>query len=206
MITVLAGVLAFSVGILFDATSLKRVGWLKGLTWLIVSLLMAYAHLSLALSPDKIPLAPWVRWLGWPLLGLGAFMLFYSLYWEIPFLEAYASDRSDGELVQEGTYALVRHPGAIWYAVVLVGLFMVSWSKLALLAAPIWFAMEVLWVWIEDRFIFERIFAGYAEYRATTPMLIPTRESLRRFWGTLTLRKIIMRVFTTGFAERAGRD
>ena len=190
MIIVIVGVLGFLAGIFFDIVSLKRRGHLRALSWLVVSVLMGYAHIALGLSPDKFWLPLPLVWVGWFCLIMGGFLLFYSLFLEIPFSKTYLQDGSHQELFQEGTYALTRHPGVLWYALMLVGLVLASRSSLALIAAPVWMSMEVLWVWVEDRFIFEEVIEGYRDYKRKTPMLIPTRESMGRCWDTLALRRM----------------
>ena len=51
MIIIIVGVLGFLAGISFDIVSLKSVGHLRTLSWLVVSVLMGYAHIALGLSP-----------------------------------------------------------------------------------------------------------------------------------------------------------
>jgi protein-S-isoprenylcysteine O-methyltransferase Ste14 len=89
------------------------------------------------------------------------------------------------KLVKTGTYALVRHPGVLWFGLFLLALVGVSRSKLLLIAAPLWFLLDVLWVWIQERFYFNQMFPGYEQYKRETPMLIPTRESIVRCVKTL---------------------
>ncbi|MEG0755259.1 MAG: hypothetical protein RR450_02585 [Oscillospiraceae bacterium] len=40
-------------------------------------------------------------------------------------------------------------------------------------------AADVLYVVIQDRYIFPKTLSGYADYQKTTPFLIPTPTSLR---------------------------
>ena len=155
MIIIIVGVLGFLAGIFFDVVSLKSAGPLRALSWLVVSGLLGYAHIALGLSPDKFWLPSLLVWVGWFFLIMGGFLLFYSLFLEISFGKTYLQDGSHQELFQEGTYALTRHPGVLWYALMLVGLILASRSSLALIAAPVWMFIDVLWVWVEDRFIFE---------------------------------------------------
>ena len=67
----------------------------------------------------------------------------------------------------------------------LVALLLVSCSHLLLWAGPIWLGLDVLVVWMQDRFTLPRQFPDYAEYRQQTPMLLPTMTSVRRCWRTL---------------------
>lgn len=87
-------------------------------------------------------------------------------------------------MIKTGTYALVRHPGVIWYTLFLIALLLISSSQLLLIALPIWVFMDVLYVIIQDKFYFPHMFPGYEEYKKETPMLIPTRKSLASFWRT----------------------
>jgi protein-S-isoprenylcysteine O-methyltransferase Ste14 len=190
--TILLGVLAFVLGILFDSVSLRGHAFLKTALWVALSVLLLYAHVTAGFDPDKIALPAGLRFLGVALLIAGFGMLLYSLFLEIPIVQTYAKSSGPRGLVQEGTYALTRHPGVIWYAVALCGLFFASSSRMVLIAGPVWLSMDVLWVWIEDRFVFERVFEGYAEYKKSTPMLVPTASSLRRFWSTFTLRQMLV--------------
>ncbi len=192
MVPVVAGVVGFVAGLFADFASLKRWGYVKSLCWLVVALFLGYAHLAVGFSPDKFWLPVWTRWPGWICFLIGVFLMVYSLFLEIPVAQTYIQQKGKQTLVQVGTYALTRHPGVLWYAISLIGLIVVSRSRIALVAAPIWFGMELLWVWIEDRFIFEKVIAGYAEYKTTTPMLVPSRASLARCWETLPLRRALL--------------
>jgi hypothetical protein len=81
---------------------------------------------------------------------------------------------------------LTRHPGILWYALGLISLILISQRQLILLAAPIWLLMDVLYVWLQDRFFFPRMFPDYPRYQRETPMLIPNRTSIARCLTTLT--------------------
>jgi protein-S-isoprenylcysteine O-methyltransferase Ste14 len=192
LLTILLGATAFLLGILFDCMSGRGPAFLKTALWMVLSLLLLYAHVAVGFDADKVGLSALVRVSGGVLLVAGFFMLLYSLFLEIPITQTYVKSSGPRGLVQEGTYALTRHPGVIWYAVALCGLFLASGSRQTLIAGPVWLAMDVLWVWIEDRFIFERVFDGYADYKKSTPMLVPTAGSIRRFWSTFALKEILV--------------
>jgi len=185
------GVLGFAVGICSDISVLKK--WSKfvpAICWLGVAILQGYAHPAIAFVSPQFPLSIPLIWIGWFCLVLGIVLLTYSLFLEIPFSKTYVKSEERKQLVHVGTYALTRHPGVLWYALLLIGLILASRSTWALVAAPIWFAMEVLWIWIEDRYIFEKTITGYDEYKRSTPMVVPTWASARRCWRTLALRRL----------------
>ncbi len=58
-------------------------------------------------------------------------------------------------------------------------------SRLLLIAVPVFIALDILLVTIQDRFIFGRMFDGYESYRRRTPMLLPNRRSLNIFLRSL---------------------
>ena len=86
------------------------------------------------------------------------------------------------ELVTDGTYALARHPGVIWYTcwVVFTALATRSWRLLA--AAPILVAGDVGHVAFQERAVLTKEFGqAYREYQRSTPFVVPTGASVRRF-------------------------
>ena len=182
---ILLGSLAFLVAFFFDLAALKGTAYLKQAIGLIFASLLGFALLMVCLKAERFSLPRWLSWVGWPLLILSAGLLVYSIFLEIPFKQTYATDGVGDKLVKTGTYALVRHPGVLWFGLSLLALIGISRSKLLLIAAPLWFLLDVFWVWIQDRFYFSQIFPGYEQYKQETPMLIPTRESIVKCVKTL---------------------
>ena len=182
---VLLGSMAFLFAFSFDLAALKGIAHLKQALGLAFTLLFSFALLMVCLQAERFPLPNWLSWVGWPLLVVSTCLLVYSIFLEIPFKQTYAMDGVGDKLVKTGTYALVRHPGVLWFGLFLLALIVISRSKLLLIAAPLWFSLDVLWVWIQDCFYFPRIFPGYEQYKRETPMLIPTRESIVKCVKTL---------------------
>lgn len=179
------GVVAFIIAGFFDLAALQRIRYLKQIIGLAFVILFGYALVMVARHPDKLPLPAWLSSVGWPFLIISGLLLIYSLFLEIPFRQTYAADGVGDKLVKTGTYALVRHPGVLWFALLLVALLLVTSSRLLLVAGPIWLSLDVLLVWVEDRFLFPRQFPDYTGYQLETPMLLPTATSVRRCWHTL---------------------
>ncbi len=185
MLYILLGVAGFLVAFLVDPISLSRIPYAKPAVWTVAISMLGYSHVMVNIAGERVPLPEWSSYLGWPLFLLAALGMIYSLYVEIPLRQTYVAQGVGDTLVTTGTYALVRHPGVLWYALVLAGLILVSSRWLALYAAPIWLAMDVLYVWIQERFFFCRMFTGYEHYQQETPMLIPNRRSIARCLKTL---------------------
>ena len=110
---------------------------------------------------------------------------------EIPFRQTYAEGGVGDRLVTTGTYALCRPPGVLWFGLLLIALLLVSRAQFLLVAAPIWLLMDVLWVWVQDAYFFRHMFPDYRQYQKQTPLLIPTRESIGRWWDTTIWLQLI---------------
>ena len=193
MTAVLVGASGF---LLFYPTDwLHLRGWATARFGLLVlgAAAQAYAFLLAVGGAQGLEFPTAVVWLGWVLLPVAGGLLVYSLFLEIPFTNAYLRPpnalREGGELVTTGTYALTRHPGVLWYTLLVFALVLVSGSRDMLVGAPVWVAMDVVWVVLQDRVFFPRIFSRYREYARTTPMLIPTRGSLAACLATLGPRR-----------------
>jgi protein-S-isoprenylcysteine O-methyltransferase Ste14 len=182
---VLLGALGFLTALGVDVAALAGLRRGKQLVGLLSAGLMGYALVRAAPAQPKLALPAALAWLGWPLLLAATALLVYSLFLEIPFRRTYVEAGASFALVRTGTYALTRHPGVLWLALLLVALLLVSRSRLLLWAGPIWLGLDVLAVSIQDRFSLPRQFPDYAEYRQQTPMLLPTLTSVRRCWRTL---------------------
>ncbi len=174
------GAIGFLVLYSFDLLALRRIPYAKQIVGLAAMGMIGYAHLMVSLRGPKLPLPADLAYVGWPLFVLGSLALFYSLFFEIPFRATYLKEGVGEQLVTTGTYALTRHPGVLWYALLLVAQILISRSRWAVYAAPIWLLMDVLWVWIQERFFFSRMFSGYESYKQETPMLIPNRQSIAK--------------------------
>lgn len=189
MRTIVSGVAAFFIAGLFDLAALKGIRYLKQILGLAAVLLFTSALTMAVRHPLKLEMPFWLSYVGWPLLAVSLSLLIYSLFLEIPFRRTYVNDGVGAELVTSGTYALTRHPGVLWFALLLGALLLLSRSKLLLLAAPVWILADALLVWVQDVWFFPQMFPGYERYRQDTPMLIPTSRSIVRFWRSIRVRR-----------------
>ena len=183
MFYIVLGAAGFLVIHLFDLASLKRLPLAKPVTWGLGSALLVYATVGACLSGDTLPLPAWSTWLGWGLLAGSLTLLIHTLFINLPFGKTYINTGVGDRLVTTGLYALVRHPWLHSFALVLLSLLLVSHSSLLLVAAPVWLALNVPLIVIQDRYVFGRMFPGYKEYRQRTPMLWPNRKSIKAFIG-----------------------
>lgn len=181
MIYVAVGIFGFIVIHFFDIVSLKRIRGAKPVTWVIGSGLLVYSLIMMSLAPDRLPLPMWSTWLGWGLLLIALCVLIYSLFINLPFRKTYIATGVGDKLITTGLYALVRHPGVHWFTLAMIALVLVSRSVLLLIAAPILILLDILLVFVQDRFFFGRMFDGYDSYRRVTPMFLPNWQSVNAF-------------------------
>ncbi len=188
MIYIILGVCTFLVAYWFDFVSFKKIPLAKLILGGTAGFLGIYSLAMVCLRTERLNLPGYLSFLGWFLLFVSAFLLLFSLFWEIPLGKTYLVKGVGDELIKTGTYALVRHPGVIWYTLFLIALLLISSSQLLLIALPIWIFMDILYVFIQEKFYFSRMFPGYEEYKKETPMLIPTRRSFVRFLASFGKR------------------
>ncbi len=162
----------------FDWASLKRTPVVKQLVGILAVCLLAYATVMVCISPARSNLPTFTIPLGSCLLLVSSILLIYSLFIEIPFWSTYAGQGAENKLVTTGTYALVRHPGVIWLALVYLSLVLLFPSATLFLAVTIWLSIDVVYVALQEKFIFAKMFPEYNDYQRRTPFLIPTRQSL----------------------------
>lgn len=190
MIYIAAGCLGFMVIHLLDIVSLKRAPVVKPFVTFLGFGTLVYAIVMVGLQPDKLPLPSiYAQW-GWALLAISLFLLIYSLFLNLPFHETYLEKGVGSRLVTTGLYSLVRHPGVHWFVLLMLSLILVSRSSLMLTAALIFIGLDIALVYIQDRFIFVRMFSGYDRYRQETPMLLPNRHSVNVFLHSLRQTRV----------------
>jgi len=189
-IAVAIGIISFLIAYSFDWAAQAKIRGLKQTIAVAVFVLHGYALYAACWGVARFPLPPFLLWIGWILFPISLMLLIYSFFIEIPFARTYTKTGSSDQLITTGSYALVRHPGVIWYSVILLSLFFITGSMTLFVAAPIWILMDILYVFIQEWFFFDRQFPRYHKYRQQTPMLIPTKRSIVKCIKTLKPKEV----------------
>lgn len=113
-----------------------------------------------------------------PLTVIFFLLLIYSVLVEVN------QTKTDNTLVTTGTYALSRHPGVLWFLLYYISGSVLFGSTEILLAGLVWSAVNIIYVILQEKLIFIKIFKGYDDYKKLTPMLLPTTKSIKRFIET----------------------
>jgi len=180
------GAAAFLVLFWVDFVSLKGMSFVKPVLWLASVVLFVAGLTDTVRNSPRVPLPAPLPVLGWILVGIFSLFLVYSLFVEIPFVSAYVQKGTPSRLVTRGTYALCRHPGVLWLAGLLAGVFLASGSRWMLLALPVWVGLDVLYVILQEKLFFIPMFGPeYVEYQRAVPMLVPRGRSISECARTL---------------------
>jgi protein-S-isoprenylcysteine O-methyltransferase Ste14 len=179
MTGIVLGAAAFFVLFWVDLVSLKEMSVVKPLLWLASSALFVLGLILTNRDAPRAPLPVPLQIVGWALVGVFGLLLVYSLFIEIPFASAYVERGTPSRLVTGGTYALCRHPGVVWLAGLLAGVFLARRSLWQLLALPVWVGLDVLYVVLQEKLYFVKMFGSeYSDYQKRVPMLIPSGRSI----------------------------
>ncbi|MHC1786938.1 MAG: hypothetical protein AB9880_07750 [Christensenellales bacterium] len=175
--------LAFLLMILSDLLKLaRRQGPGKYLFLLGVAVLAA-GGVSAASSAARFQVALPIRICSLLISLTAAALEYRALFVCLPACSIYLGNDGQGRLVDSGMYAACRHPGALWFPLfsICLALGLGNWELLT--AAGLASALNFLYVWIQDRYIFPGTIADYEGYRQTTPYIMPTAGSIRRALG-----------------------
>lgn len=181
MLYILLGGIGFGIIHLFDFVSLKKLPVVKPFCWVIGCGILVYSTFMIDAEGTSLAIPAWLSVLGWAFFAISLALLIYSLFINLPFGKTYLEKGVGNKLITSGFYALVRHPGVMWFALLMLSLIPITKSSLMIPAAIIWTILDIILVVIQDKFIFGKMFSGYKEYQKKTPMLIPNIKSIRIF-------------------------
>lgn len=179
MFYVTGGVISFAAFFLYDVNSVifRRK---------ILQPLFAFGNLLLAVSTALCMAESFTGSIRVPfaILALAFFaLLIYTLFFALPFGKTYVEQGSP-PLCDRGMYALCRHPGVIWFCLMYASLALAWQAPIFSTFAAVCCLLNLAYVVFQDLWTFPKTFDTYADYRKSTPFLIPTPRSLSRAWQT----------------------
>ncbi|XMB86032.1 hypothetical protein RJG79_11615 [Mycoplasmatota bacterium WC44] len=181
------GAASFVIYFFFDIFTLKNEVIKKMIFGISGIILLVYSTYKIIVLSEKVTyFSPTIRLISSVLFIVSLLLLIYSLFLEIPFSKTYGKNEHNTELVDTGTYALCRHPGVLWLGLVFFFLYFITSVNLVLYAGVIWSFINVIYVVLQERYIFNKMFPDYEKYIKNTPMLIPNRQSIKKFIKTIT--------------------
>ncbi len=163
---------------LFQVTGKERLSWLLSLIgYGMVSASVLLPLLSLRPSATPLP----ERFALIAFAAAAFLLLIYSVLFEIP-LALKRSGRlatKPRKVVSVGFYAVVRHPGFLWFTLGLLALVLLYRRGGLIQIAAGLVLFDFILILIEDLILFPRIFTDYGAYKERVPFILP-RISLRR--------------------------
>jgi protein-S-isoprenylcysteine O-methyltransferase Ste14 len=169
--------LAFGFFFLGDLNDVRfRVKHLRFCFPLGLLLLVIFTILSALTGPDS-PLEFFGKLICGAFAVLFLLLTVYALFFALPFKEAYTAPGEKRSADTRGVYALCRHPGVLFFA----PLYLLLWLSVGIAwrFAVLCILLNLMLALFEDLYVFPRILHGYAQYRHTTPFLIPNLNSIR---------------------------
>ena len=181
------GVLGFVSFLVFDILSMRKHILGKYIFLLTGLFLIGYSSFLIVHTETTLVLHPIIRTISLILACGFAVLLVYSVFIEVG-LHTYQV-QAEPQLVTNGTYSLVRHPGVIWLFLTYVFSALFFGNFWLLITAFIWTVTNTLYIVIQERVILTKLFRNYDRYVQTTPMIIPTITSMKRFMTLQNWRK-----------------
>ena len=187
---IILGCLAFIFLYIFDINKIWSFHKAFNIFFAIGILLLGGATLGLLISSFQDFTFSWTARLLFGVVGV-IFLYFqlYALFIALPFKETYVDISNRGnQVTDKGMYALSRHPGVICFFSFFLFLWLASGKMIILWAGLVWTIMDIIHVYVQDRWIFPITLNGYNEYKKTTPFLVPNYSNLRNFLFALLWR------------------
>lgn len=105
-------------------------------------------------------------------------LLIYTLFFCFDVDEAYVKISTKRTAYTQGMYALCRHPGVIWFILGFYCLYGMIPESHVLLYVSLMSLYNILYIVLQDVYVFPRTFDNYSDYQKTTPFLIPNKQSM----------------------------
>ena len=186
MISLLLGIAAFALYILYDINSFTRK-----LRFVHAFFLLGTLLLGIATALDV-----WQAWKAGAFSGamdavlmIGAVVFFaaliYSLFFALPFKETYTEQEGNDRVYSGGVSAFCRHPGILCFFGMYLLLGLAALPTDMITNCLIFSALDLGYAWFQDRVTFPKTFCDYTDYQKNVPFLIPTKASIRMAKKTL---------------------
>jgi len=180
MLYVLLGCVGFLFFYLFDLNKIKFIHRIVNLLFPLGLVFLVYATLGIMrdFAPSfGFPLP--IRILFGIVAAVSLMMQFYVLFFALPFKKTYWFDGNVQHVIYAGVYGVCRHPGVPCFFFFYLFLWLTTGIHMILWAGLVWTVMDVIHVYVQDRWMFPKTLKDYETYKQYTPFLIPTRHSLR---------------------------
>ncbi len=186
MIFILTGCLAFIFFYIFDLNQIKIFNKAVNISFAAGAALLAISTIGIMLGNYNGFVAAVPLKLLFGALAIGSLvMMLYSLFAALPFSKTYVEAEKGKNVVDTGMYALCRHPGVVWFFFFYLFLWLATGKTMMLWAGVVWTVMDIIHVYIQDRWLFPETLKGYKQYQRKVPFLLPSRASIKKCVSSL---------------------
>jgi len=186
---ILLGVIGFIFMFVFDILSMKQKVVLKYVFGIFGLVLLIFSIVQISFTKSSLNVSMSLLIIGYVLFALSMSLLIYSVFYEVGFKQTYKK-QSEFELVTDGTYRLTRHPGVLWLFIVFLSISLMFQNYYMLIAGGIWTITNCIYVCMQEKFIFVKVFTGYKDYQESTPMILPNITSIKKTLQEKNWRKL----------------
>ncbi|MEI7885153.1 MAG: hypothetical protein WCI30_07360 [Clostridia bacterium] len=111
-------------------------------------------------------------------------LLIYTLFFALPWKKTYLELATNNKVVDKGFYALCRHPGVLWFIAFYFFTWLFTGVQLLLFAGMSFSILNIIYISLQEKYFFPRLFMNYGIYQQTTPFLFPTPSSIKKCCST----------------------
>ena len=187
MVYIIVGIMGFVSLLVFDLMSMKNLAFSKYLFAFLGLGLIGFSTIMIAKMERDVLINDIFQIVCLLLAIVFLALLIYSVFIEVGG-NTYQKIAKP-ELVTDGTYSLVRHPGVIWLFLTYLFAAIFFENSVLIITAFTWTIVNAIYIVIQEKLIFTRLFSNYDEYIKATPMLIPNITSMKKFVTTKNWRK-----------------
>ncbi len=184
-VNIIWAILPFFLFILYDVNGILwririfRSFFLLGVVLIIINTSVQIVDNYTAGSVNLVYLAPAV---------LCCVILFYSLFFALPFQKTYLSEQNPSQLCRTGLYAMCRHPGVLWFAGFYLFLSLLFPGRELAVYSFVCSVCNIVYAAFQDIWSFPRTFSDYDAYKKEVPFLFPNRKSILKVLGAIKNR------------------
>ncbi|HPF20354.1 MAG TPA: hypothetical protein PLC88_03360 [Syntrophomonas sp.] len=182
---IFAGSLAFICFAIFDLNKIRFISKNMNILVVLGSFILAFSTMAIIISPHSIRISTLWQWLALILAILVLLLMIYTIFGAVSFKKTYLETQKGNTVVTTGMYALCRHPGVLWFFLFYCLSGLAFNNQLLLIAAIIWTLLDIVYVYIQDRWIFPIILEDYHIYQQQVPFIIPNLTSLQHSLASL---------------------
>lgn len=180
MIYIITGCLAFVFFYIFDLNKIVFIHKNINLCFAVGGIVLVASTLGILLGDyQSFDVPGWLASIFGLMALIALLLMLYSLFFALPFSKTYVATEP-GRLIDTGMWALCRHAGVLWFIFLYLFLWLASGKTMIMWAGIIWTFMDVIHVYVQDRWIFPKIFPDYDHYKTEVPFLIPNQKSIKK--------------------------